>query len=106
LDLPVSSDQATACFRIFQEALTNVARHAHATHVRVRVQRRDGQAIISVGDNGRGLDEAALAKTGHLGLVGMRERAASVSASLEINGEPGKGTRVILHVPLSEAEAR
>jgi len=91
---------ATAAYRIAQEALTNVARHARATQVRVTLQAAAGRLTLTVADNGRGFTPAALVETDCLGLAGMRERAALVGGTLDLTSQPGRGTRVEFTLPL------
>jgi signal transduction histidine kinase len=93
----------TAMYRIVQEALTNVTKHAHATQAVVRLERRPGALVCSIADNGRGFDASARSAQTHsqgLGLIGMRERAASLGGTLSINSSPGKGTTLKILVPL------
>ena len=98
----VDAVRATAAFRIFQEALTNVARHAGATRVLVRF-RLSAQALeLSVQDNGRGISEGALSDSRSLGLLGMRERATSLGGTVTITGERGRGTTLTLTLPSLE----
>jgi signal transduction histidine kinase len=96
----LSPAQATAAFRILQEALTNVARHAEATHVAVQVATHDEMLTLQVQDNGRGISLEGAEQTRSLGLLGMRERAGELGGTVEISGEPGKGVRVLLRLPL------
>ena len=90
--------QATAAFRIVQEALTNVVRHAGATCVRVELHRAGNELTVSVEDDGRAFDaESALGSGrngGSLGLIGMQERASLAGGWLRIDAKPGRGTRV------------
>jgi PAS domain S-box-containing protein len=81
-------------YRVCQEALTNVARHAGATRVEVRFGAQPGHTVIVVRDNGRGFDPAA-APAGHLGLLGMRERVKANGGRLELASAPGQGTTVV-----------
>lgn len=97
--LDLTSETATACFRIFQEALTNIARHARASAVAVRIEEVNGDLMLSVSDNGIGLTPSEQAAHGHWGLVGMRERAHLLGASLEVLTAPGAGTTVRLSFP-------
>jgi signal transduction histidine kinase len=99
-DLTISIDSATAVFRIFQETLTNVARHAQATAVSVDLGEVQGRIVLQVADNGRGIDLGEVMQSKSVGLVGMRERAAILGGDLVISGAPGKGTTVVLSVPL------
>lgn len=97
---PLSRAQATALFRIFQETMTNVARHAGATRVRISLLVEDKALQLQVEDNGRGMPPGALAGTHSLGLVGMRERASLLDGSLVISETPGGGTTVQVSIPL------
>lgn len=91
----------TTAYRIVQESLTNAARHAGATRVRLEVQRRDGWMEIQIEDDGAGFDvESALAK--NRGLGGMRERVQLVGGTFQIESEPGKGTRELIRLPIRE----
>jgi signal transduction histidine kinase len=94
----------TVCFRVAQEALTNVARHAEATSVRVELRRDDGRLRLEVRDDGCGFDaEAALAAAragASLGLAGMRERVALVGGELRIAARPGAGCAIVATIPL------
>jgi signal transduction histidine kinase len=92
--------QQMALFRIFQETLTNIVRHAQASAVRVRLTERRGVMALRISDNGRGITSAELADVRSIGLLGMRERAGQAGGSLEIAGFPGKGTIVTVTVPL------
>ena len=92
----------TAVFRIFQEILTNVARHAEATEVRVRLQRRGRSLALTVNDNGRGISEAEITGLKSLGLVGMRERAMVFGGKVEILSNAAGGTTVAVRVPLPQ----
>ncbi len=90
----VEGERATALFRVLQEALTNIARHARATRASV-VLRADGGAIrLEVRDNGRGFQPEALAEWEGLGLLGMRERVRSLGGTIEIDSGEGRGTVV------------
>lgn len=89
----------TAFFRIFQESLTNVARHASATRVDVRLWEEDGTLCMDVNDNGRGISDAEISNTRSLGLLGMRERAALLKGELTVSGSPGRGTTVSVRIP-------
>lgn len=91
---------ATAIFRVFQEALTNVVRHAQASEVSVRLQQQIGYLLLQVHDNGRGINPSDLANVKSLGLLGMRERVRLFSGELDIQGAPGLGTTVQVRIPL------
>jgi two-component system sensor histidine kinase DegS len=108
MDLRLPADAEAAAYRIVQEALTNVARHASASSCRVTL-RAVGDAIeIAIEDNGMGFDvEAQRNTTTHagLGLLGMRERVARLSGTCMVDSAPGKGTRVVVTLPLNEPAA-
>ena len=90
---------ATAAYRIAQEALTNVTRHAAATRVQVSLQNAKGLLTLAVVDNGRGFDLQEIAASECLGLAGMRERAGLLGGCLDIRSHPGKGTKVFFKLP-------
>jgi PAS domain S-box-containing protein len=92
-------DVSTGLFRIFQEALTNVARHAAATFVDVRLDFDDGRLSLRMKDNGKGIPNETAARPSSLGLLGMAERARRLGGTLEIKGEPGQGSLVAVDVP-------
>ncbi len=99
-DLRLEGEQATAVFRIFQEALTNVLRHSGADSVEVSAKREGGEFVLTVSDNGRGITEEEKAGGTTLGLLGMRERAYLAGGELEIEGAAGKGTTVTVRLPI------
>lgn len=99
-----AADQATTLFRIAQEALTNIARHASATQVRVRLAADAQQVLLEIEDDGKGFD-AADRRTSRLGLLGIRERAQLAGGHAEIESRTGGGTRVHVRVPLSAPPA-
>lgn len=90
----------SALFRIFQEALTNVARHAEATKVKISLSRQNGSLILQVRDNGRGITEKEIKDPHSIGLLGMRERAHVFGGEVSVSGSPGKGTTVTASIPL------
>jgi PAS domain S-box-containing protein len=98
---PVARELATAVFRIFQEALTNVARHAEAEHVDIRLARDGGDLFLTVHDDGRGIDPDDLDDPESLGLLGIRERARHLGGTVSIERAPEGGTRLSLRLPLS-----
>ncbi len=106
---PVAPDIETACFRVAQEAITNVLRHAHAAHLWVRLFTAEGQLGLSVRDDGAGFDLDAArrraAAGGSLGVVGMEERVALVGGSFELRTAPGQGTVLLATFPLSSKES-
>jgi PAS domain S-box-containing protein len=97
-DIEANSERATAVFRIFQETLTNVVRHAHATEVQVRLAQENGQLILEVHDNGSGIPPGKLSSGDSLGIIGMRERALLLGGELSIKSAPKEGTTVSLRI--------
>jgi signal transduction histidine kinase len=89
-------------YRIAQEGLHNVLKHADATHARVRVHYGGGELVLEIVDDGRGFDEAHVSQ-GHLGVAGMRARAGLIGGRLEIESRPGTGTTVRVAVPAHSA---
>jgi len=98
-DIKLTTEQSTAIFRILQEALTNVLRHAHATKVDIAEEERSGEFVLIISDNGIGITAAETAAEGSLGLLGMRERAHLAGGTLEISGLEKHGTTIIVRVP-------
>lgn len=93
--------RSSAIFRIFQELLTNVTRHANATAVSISLKERNGHLTLRVKDNGRGISEKESANVKSLGILGMRERALLLGGKFSIKGTPGKGTTATVKIPLS-----
>jgi signal transduction histidine kinase len=91
-------------YRIAQEGLANIVRHAEATEVEISLMIRDGAAVLEIGDNGRGVAPEQVADSRSLGLVGMRERASLLGGSVTIHGRPGEGTRITAILPLARDE--
>jgi PAS domain S-box-containing protein len=98
LDERLPSDAETTLYRIAQEALTNVAKHARATHVDVILERRSDYVLLVIEDDGVGFDAATRSGTDGFGLAGMHERAALVGATLEIESAPDSGTTVLVRM--------
>jgi signal transduction histidine kinase len=106
-DMPAIKEKlATATYRIAQEALTNAARHARASIVKVNLQQRDNRLILTVADNGAGFQPSALSESDGLGIAGMRERARLVGGLLEIQSQPGSGTQIRFQAPISASKGR
>lgn len=99
-EVKLHRDCATAVFRIFQELLTNVARHASASRVIVELSAEAEELVLKVNDNGRGITASELADPKSLGLLGMRERALLFGGEVSIYGEEGHGTTATIRVPL------
>ncbi|MGZ5481025.1 MAG: PAS domain S-box protein [Pyrinomonadaceae bacterium] len=104
-DMRLPRKLETACFRISQEALTNVARHAEASHVRISLDRTEHEFRLSIADDGKGFDAAAVlasASAESFGLHGIEERAFGVGGRIEIQSRPGHGTQLTGHFPLRQ----
>jgi signal transduction histidine kinase len=103
IDLPggkrLPAKLETAIFRVTQEALTNVVKHADAKTVRITFACRERSVVLAVEDDGRGFSKAQR-PDGGFGLIGMRERVASLNGSLEIESKRGAGTRIAVEIPL------
>jgi PAS domain S-box-containing protein len=102
----VTGDKRTVLYRVAQEALTNVARHAKASEAEVRIQKRDGAVCMEIKDNGKGFNKEGLPqgkKNKRLGLLGMRERLEMVRGDFTITSAPGKGTMIQVRIPLGNA---
>jgi PAS domain S-box-containing protein len=104
-DVVLDPQTALRVFRILQEALTNIARHAHATHAEVWLKMSPTSLSLTIHDDGVGIDEHCLNDPLSLGLLGMRERAISSGGSVTISGAPGAGTTVAVEIPLAPAES-
>jgi signal transduction histidine kinase len=100
--IEIEDTNKIAFFRIFQESLTNIMRHANATHVIVRISKKNYSTILEVKDNGIGIKENQISDIESLGLIGMRERAVLLGGELMIRGKKGKGTVVTLSIPPKE----
>jgi len=99
-DIILDKDHSTAIFRIFQETLTNVARHAKATKVKVSLKEKAGKIELKVKDNGKGITEEQISNPKSFGLIGMRERALFLGGKVKIGGVQDKGTTIIATIPL------
>jgi len=97
-DISLDADLSTALFRIFQEALTNVARHSRATEVRVRLRADADSCTLEVEDNGKGIKKEKTLSSKSLGLLGMRERAQMFGGRITVTGTPGIGTKVTVEI--------
>jgi signal transduction histidine kinase len=95
-----NQDQALAVFRIFQEALTNVARHAEASEVKVGLKEVHGSLVLTIADNGKGIEDVETSCHKSVGLLGMRERAILLGGDFTIESAPGKGTTITARVPI------
>ncbi|MEX1139194.1 MAG: PAS domain S-box protein [Bacteroidota bacterium] len=99
-------EMSTAIFRIFQESLTNIARHSGASEVEVRLRTEQRALVLEVQDNGRGITQPEIAQTTSLGLLGMRERAFVFNGSVDISGTTGAGTTLTVRIPWHPEERR
>jgi two-component system sensor histidine kinase UhpB len=98
---PLDADRSTDLFRILQEALTNVVRHAAARHVDVQVRMTPAELLLAVDDDGRGIEEAEASSPRSLGLLGMRERALLWNGTVQVRARPQGGTAVTVRLPLA-----
>lgn len=101
-ELRLDDQASTAIFRIVQEALTNIARHAHASQVTMNLYRLNGELLITIRDDGRGIREEDLEKAESLGLVGMRERVWALQGEITIGTDDTPGTRIDIVLPVRE----
>lgn len=102
-ELRLDDATSTAIFRIVQEALTNIARHAEATNVTMNLYRTDGQLLITIRDNGRGIAAADMEKAESLGLIGMRERVWAMHGEITVGADEPPGTRIDIVLPVPPA---
>lgn len=102
--LDIGEPYATAVFRILQESLTNISRHAHASLVEIHVECVAGDVRLSVRDNGRGFELSAPRKPDSHGLTGLRERAYMLGGEVEVDSARGRGTLIAVRIPLREVK--
>jgi len=104
LHAPVDPDTATVAFRVFQETLTNAVRHSHASAISTVITKLpNGRLMLYVRDNGVGIPDERLHARESLGLLGMQERARGVGGHVRIDSRPGRGTRILLTLPMDRA---
>jgi signal transduction histidine kinase len=96
----LDAERSTTLFRVYQEALTNIARHAEASRVAVRCEQFADRVELEVNDNGRGIDEKEVSDSHSLGLVGIRERVLLWKGEVQITGKPEQGTRLFVRIPI------
>lgn len=99
-DIVVDKDISTTIFRICQEALTNVIRHAEATRVRICLEEKEDRIFLSIQDNGKGISEEHIVKSESFGLIGIKERIAFIGGKVTINGINNTGTTITVTIPL------
>jgi PAS domain S-box-containing protein len=101
-DIVIDEKRSTALFRIAQESLTNISRHAGATRVTVSLKEKNGRIVLRVRDNGRGITKEELSSNTSFGIMGMRERVHQFHGKVRISGSPGKGTTVMVRMPFKD----
>lgn len=101
-DISLERNLSTTIFRVFQETLTNVVRHANATKVKITLKQNNGDLILQVKDNGKGITEKQLSSPKSIGLIGMRERVTFLGGRLKITGDRNKGTTVTVSIPMND----
>ena len=101
-ELQLDDAASTAIFRIVQEALTNIARHADARNVTLNLYRLDGELLVTIRDDGRGIRPADIDKAGSLGLVGMRERVWGMQGEIVVASDEPPGTRIDIVLPIRQ----
>ena len=99
-EIKLDEKLSTPIFRIFQEALTNIARHAHATDITIHFHIKKRHIELIVKDNGRGITNEQIGNPKSFGIIGIRERAEFLGGTVNIQGISNKGTIVTLHVPI------
>jgi signal transduction histidine kinase len=104
-DLSLPFELATPLFRVCQEALTNVTRHASASHVSIQLTCTNTEIGLVVKDDGRGITDEEIKRHGSLGLLGMKERVTILGGTLDVHGQPGQGTTVTIRIPLGQESA-
>jgi len=100
-DILLPAEPSVAVFRIFQEALTNIAKHSHATAVEIHLEQTANWFTLAVRDNGQGIADADRRKRASFGIRGMLERSRDLGGQVDISGAPGEGTTMRLRVPLA-----
>jgi signal transduction histidine kinase len=100
----VDRERSTALFRICQEILTNVARHAIATKINITMMDDGDDFVLEIADNGRGITEREMANPKSLGLLGMRERALLLGGEVSVQGIPGQGTTITVTIPIQQKQ--
>ena len=103
-EISLDADLAIAIFRVFQETLSNISKHAHATRVQVKLVELDKLILLEVIDNGRGITNVDMEKQNSFGIRGMRERCQQLKGNFHISGTPEKGTKVTILIPTGNLE--
>jgi PAS domain S-box-containing protein len=100
-EVDLDQQQSTAIFRVFQEALTNVLRHAEATRIDINLEKEDDELVLTISDNGRGITADERSERLSLGLLGMRERVNLIGGTIDITGVEGQGTEITVRVSMT-----
>jgi signal transduction histidine kinase len=100
-EIDLRKEKSTNLFRIVQESLTNVIRHADATKVEINLHEEDGKLLLEIVDNGKGISQAAITNPKSFGLIGIKERVHSLGGEVDIVGAPSEGTRLRVRMPIS-----
>ncbi len=103
-DIPLDADLSVAIFRIFQETLTNISKHAQAKNIRVKLEEIDGLIFLEVADDGRGIKMSDIEKQDSFGIRGMRERSQQLRGNFNVTGVMDKGTKVTICIPVSDVK--
>ena len=98
-DIDLDGERSTQIYRIVQESLTNIARHASATKLNIRLEREDDNIVLEIKDNGKGISDKEKTDLNSFGILGMKERAVILGGELTINGIRGKGTTLKVKMP-------
>lgn len=104
IEIELEKDIATGFYRIYQEALTNISRHAEATEVNARLDCKEDKLILTIADNGKGFDAQDIKSKMTLGMLGMKERALIMKGELVTESAPGMGTTIVVTVPLQQPD--
>ena len=103
-EIPLDQDRSITLFRVFQEALTNIFRHAKASKITIQLFQKNNLAVLKVSDNGIGIPADKIKNPKSLGLLGIRERLLAWNGTVDIESQPGKGTTVTVHIPLGDLQ--
>jgi signal transduction histidine kinase len=99
-EFDLSKEKSTNLFRILQESLTNIIRHANATEVEIKLSEKEATLVLEILDNGKGISDTAITNPRSFGLIGIRERVHSLGGEVDIAGIPNEGTRIIVKLPI------
>ena len=100
-EFDLSKEKSTNLFRIVQESLTNIIRHANATEVEIKLSEKEGILVLEIQDNGKGISDAAITNPRSFGLIGIKERVHSLGGEVNIVGTPNEGTRIMVKMSIS-----